>query len=68
MALHDFFMPKTQDKVEVFRVRFDDSDDDEVGGIASSAINRSGAYLWLNNRPQGSFVLVFTGRGTSKRN
>lgn len=42
MALHDFFKPKTQDKVEVFRVRFDDSDDDEVGGIASSAINPFG--------------------------
>jgi len=68
MALHDFFKPKTQDKIEVFRVRFDDSDDDEVGGMASNAINRSGAYFWLNNRPQVPFVFVFRGRGTSKRN
>ena len=45
MALHDFFKPKTQDKVEVFRVRFDDSDDDEIGGIASDPKNHSGAYF-----------------------
>ena len=43
MALHDFFKHKTQDKVEVFRAIFDDSDDDEAVGCQCRRERRGGA-------------------------